>query len=553
MGDKNGSLDRRSTAGSVGAISSAADFVGALSSGGLERLPYTQEVAGSSPAAPIPGSRVEERKAVRRRRLGVRRAVAGVALLVACGGGGDGGSSPVSVDPPAPPEPPQPNQLPTASFTLSVADGRAPLAVDFDARRSSDPDGSIASYAWTFGDGGTGSGAQAAHTFDADGRHEVQLVVQDDRGGRDSAAASVFVSSAAGEGANAIEGVVWFDQNADSARGAEEPGLERFVVFLDHDEDGERDEGEPLAFSNAAGAYSFPGLAADRSYVVTQSLPFGWTNTAAGPPASAQTGVSVPRVAGIVNGEDVAIDLFPFQVALRFKASGFQFCGGTFLNSRYVLTAAHCVDDDLPQDIEVLAGTGDLGTGGERLDVSAIRIHPDFSSTLDGDVAILRLRRPALYPRVYLQEPGQPSYSTPGDTATVIGWGQTERGQGSNILKGTRLPIITNDECAMIAGAFFEGIGSRTICAGAERLDRGVCFGDSGGPLLVPYRNSWMEIGVTSFLVNRDQCGNIPGAFARVSALYDYIVAVARFEDSQAHAVEWGDATLARVDFGNFH
>lgn len=571
MGDKNDLLDERcesvvrsqsvvrspSVARSKGPVP-----VRALSSGGPERLPYKQEVAGSSPAAPtpstpaapVPGSPGEEQATARRRRRGVGGAVAAVWWLAACGGGADD-PSPVSVAPPDPPDPQQPNQLPTASFTLSVADGRAPLAVNFDARRSSDPDGSIASYAWTFGDGGTGSGAQVAHTFDADGRHEVRLVVQDDRGAQDSAAATVFVSSAPGDGPNAIEGVVWFDQDGDSVRGPAEPGLERFAVFLDDDEDGERDEGEPVAFSNAGGAYSFPGLAADRSYLVTQSLPFGWTNTAAGPPASAQAVASTPPVAGIVNGEDAAIEVFPFQVALRFKESGFQFCGGTFLNSRYVLTAAHCVDGDVvARDVEVLAGTGDKTSGGERLEVSAIRIHPDYSATLDGDVAILRLTRTVLYPRVYLQEPGQPSYSTPGDTATAIGWGQTEQGQGSNVLKRIPLPIITNDDCAKIAGAFFEGIGARTICAGAERLNRGVCFGDSGGPLLVPYRDSWMEIGVASFLVNRDQCGNIPGAFARVSALYDYIVAVARIEDSQAHAVEWsGDATRVRVDFGNFH
>lgn len=500
---------------------------------------------------------------IRRRLVSRALAVATGALLTACGGG-DGGGSPVVVDPPDPPDPPPPNQLPTASFTTSVAQGRAPLAINFDASRSSDPDGSIASYSWTFGDGGTGSGVRVAHTFAAAGEHEVLLVVRDDRSGEASAADTVFVSSPAGSGPNVVEGVVWFDQDADSVRGPQEPALAQFLVFLDEDEDGERDDGEPFAFSDTDGAYSFPGLAADRNYVVTQSLPFGWTNTAAGPPTSAGVHASTqmasarPPVAGIVNGELASIDLFPFQAALfREGQNGlYQSCGGTFLNSRYVLTAAHCVDEVVSHDIKILAGTGELTTGGELLEVTAIRIHPDFDATLDGDVALLRLKRPALYPRVYLQRPGQPSYSTPGDTAVAIGWGQTERGRGSNVLKRASLPIITNDDCAKIAGALFEGIGERTICAGAERLDRGVCFGDSGGPLLVPYpyRNSWMEIGVSSFLVNRDQCGNIPGAFARVSALYDYIVAVARIEDSQAVTVEWSaGATAARVEFGNFH
>ena len=62
-----------------------------------------------------------------------------------------------------------------------------------------------------------------------------------------------------------------------------------------------------------------------------------------------------------------------------------------------------------------------------------------------------------------------------------------------------------------------------------------------------------MEIGVSSFLVNRDQRGNIPAAFARVSALHDFIVAVARIEDSLAVEVHWGDGSTTRVDFGNFH
>ena len=62
-----------------------------------------------------------------------------------------------------------------------------------------------------------------------------------------------------------------------------------------------------------------------------------------------------------------------------------------------------------------------------------------------------------------------------------------------------------------------------------------------------------MEVGVASFLVNRDECGNIPTAFARVTELYDYIVAVARIEDSLSYEVDWGDGETVRVDFGNFH
>src|SRR6185312_2414772 len=47
-----------------------------------------------------------------------------------------------------------PNAAPTASFTASTG-GRA---VSLDASKSADPDGTIASYAWDFGDGATGTG-----------------------------------------------------------------------------------------------------------------------------------------------------------------------------------------------------------------------------------------------------------------------------------------------------------------------------------------------------------------------------------------------------------
>ncbi len=57
------------------------------------------------------------------------------------------------------------NQPPAASATATPTSGTAPLAVAFDGRGSSDPDGSIVSYAWTFGDGGSGTGSTTNHAY----------------------------------------------------------------------------------------------------------------------------------------------------------------------------------------------------------------------------------------------------------------------------------------------------------------------------------------------------------------------------------------------------
>lgn len=70
------------------------------------------------------------------------------------------------------------NQPPVASFTTSCPT----LTCTFDASGSTDPDGTVASYAWTFGDGTTGSGVRPSHAYAAAGSYPVTLTVTDSGG-----------------------------------------------------------------------------------------------------------------------------------------------------------------------------------------------------------------------------------------------------------------------------------------------------------------------------------------------------------------------------------
>jgi PKD repeat protein len=74
--------------------------------------------------------------------------------------------------------PPPPNQPPVAAFTSSCNG----LACTFDGSTSSDPDGTVASYAWSFGDLGTASTVAPSHTFASQGTYTVALTVTDDDG-----------------------------------------------------------------------------------------------------------------------------------------------------------------------------------------------------------------------------------------------------------------------------------------------------------------------------------------------------------------------------------
>jgi subtilisin family serine protease len=85
------------------------------------------------------------------------------------------------------------NTPPTASFTHNC--GTASLSCTFDGTASSDPDGSIASYAWNFGDGTSGTGATVTHTFAAAGTYTVTLTVTDNQGATGSTSRSVAVGA----------------------------------------------------------------------------------------------------------------------------------------------------------------------------------------------------------------------------------------------------------------------------------------------------------------------------------------------------------------------
>jgi PKD repeat protein len=87
--------------------------------------------------------------------------------------------------------PPPDNQAPTASFTVSCSE----LTCQFDGTASSDPDGSISAYAWTFGDGSTGSGATPSRTYAGSGTYSVTLTVTDNEGATGSQTQSVTVTA----------------------------------------------------------------------------------------------------------------------------------------------------------------------------------------------------------------------------------------------------------------------------------------------------------------------------------------------------------------------
>jgi PKD repeat protein len=86
------------------------------------------------------------------------------------------------------------NQPPVAAASATPTSGTVPLAVSFNGSGSSDPDGSITGYAWTFGDGSSASGIGTSHTYVNAGTYTAKLTVTDNLGATGSKSLTITVT-----------------------------------------------------------------------------------------------------------------------------------------------------------------------------------------------------------------------------------------------------------------------------------------------------------------------------------------------------------------------
>ena len=240
----------------------------------------------------------------------------------------------------------------------------------------------------------------------------------------------------------------------------------------------------------------------------------------------------------IIGGHMADPGEYPFQVALLFRSVpnryNAQFCGGALIGLDRVLTAAHCVVDMPANQLDVLAGTNRLAPGGgTRVHVTAKRVHPGYNPRTSGnDVAVLELATPVTAsPTVDVEtipmvQEGQFGLWDPGTMATVTGWGDRDRRDGSTNfptnLYEVDVPILSNAQCSNAYGAAY--LRTKMMCAGD--LNNGgedSCQGDSGGPLFVPDGGSgWLQVGIVSFGVG---CArrNFPGVYTRVARYRTFV------------------------------
>eukprot|EP00092_Neocalanus_flemingeri_P017235 GFUD01018638.1.p1 GENE.GFUD01018638.1~~GFUD01018638.1.p1 ORF type:complete len:487 (+),score=130.08 GFUD01018638.1:238-1698(+) len=243
----------------------------------------------------------------------------------------------------------------------------------------------------------------------------------------------------------------------------------------------------------------------------------------------------------IVNGKPAKRNAWPWLAALGYtdpNSGDVQYlCGATLVSAKHVVTAAHCIRDDM---VTVLLGEHVIGNDTDGVNPEEFRVvkmtkHENYNSrTFENDIALVEFEKEVTF-RKEIQPVCLPS-QTPqllkekfdSEGVFIAGWGATSlKGPTSNSLLQGIISVDSIQECKKKFTQFNNVvIGKTNICAIDFNARVSPCLGDDGGPMVILKRRDdrkfrYHLIGVLSFHWCADK--SVPGVYTRVTEYDQWI------------------------------
>ncbi|XP_063386894.1 arginine esterase-like [Cydia fagiglandana] len=229
----------------------------------------------------------------------------------------------------------------------------------------------------------------------------------------------------------------------------------------------------------------------------------------------------------ILYGERANISDYPFFAFLSH-------CGAAIISDRWLVTAAHCVNNN----------SGPVWVGGDSLQSSQLYkydkavVHPQYKEIIFtipvNDIALLRLSRPLTFTST-VKAITLPKQDYERNTIHAFaGKGTNERRQMSKYLMTMNVRTVKQDECLSHLPIYLRShlkpylnhLSKVTICSARTADKPGICFGDSGSPLV---RNNTL-VGLASFISDTNCRRAKLGLFANVAPFVSWITSVTGVE-----------------------